>query len=58
MPFLNWFVLTVSATAEDGSGRRLSDLDEILPEAGEVLDPLLRDDDVVLDANRRTRPLT
>src|SRR6266516_1888341 len=45
MPFLNWFVLTVSAIA----GRRLADLDQVLADAGQVLDRSIADDDVVFD---------
>src|SRR6266545_3321692 len=46
IPFLNWFVLTVSATA----AYRLVDDDQVLAEARVVLDPVRGDDHVVLDA--------
>src|SRR6266540_7184964 len=44
IPFLNWFVLTVSATAS----YRLVDADQVLAEAAVVLDPVFRDNHVVL----------
>src|ERR671937_1938446 len=47
MPFLNWFVLTVSATG----ARTLANLDEVLADAREVLNAVLGDEHVVLDAN-------
>src|SRR6266542_3691784 len=47
IPFLNWFVLTVSATA----AYRLVDDDQVLAEARVVLDPVRGDDHVVLDAD-------
>src|SRR5438132_12625466 len=43
IPFLNWLVLTVSAIA----AVRLVDGDQVLAEAGVVLDSRLGDDDVV-----------
>src|SRR5262249_14442086 len=45
MPFLNWFVLTVSATASEN----LADLDQVLAEVREVVDAAVGDNDVVLD---------
>src|SRR5438045_4317170 len=48
MPFLNWFVLTVSAIAN-----RLVDADQVLTEARVIVDASARDDDVVLDADPR-----
>src|SRR5207248_5272208 len=46
MPFLNWFVLTVSAIAN-----RLVDADQIFAESRVVLDAARHDHDVVLDAD-------
>src|SRR6186997_490651 len=51
IPFLNWFVLTVSATR---GGYRSGDCDQVLTEPGEVLNAVVGDDDVVLDADTRT----
>src|SRR6266508_3205014 len=50
IPFLNWFVLTVSATA----AYRLVDDDQVLAEARVVLNPVRGDDHVVLDADAPT----
>src|SRR5690348_6991267 len=44
IPFLNWFVLTVSATAS-----RLPHRHQVFAEPGEIVDPPLDDGDVVLD---------
>src|SRR5919197_5881478 len=46
MPFLNWFVLTCSATA-----RELTEVDHVFAEVREVLDAVRRHDDVVLDTD-------
>src|SRR5690348_13702474 len=45
MPFRNWLVLTVSAIARE----RLAHLDQVLAQGGQVLDPVLGDEHVVLD---------
>src|SRR4029079_2653387 len=49
IPFLKLFVSTMSAISADDGTDDLRDLDQVLAEAGEVLDPVLGDDDVVLD---------
>src|SRR5215212_6212470 len=46
IPFLNWFVLTVSAMA-----RTLVHRDQVLAEPGAVVDPAVNHDDVVFDAD-------
>src|SRR3954447_26843602 len=49
IPFLNWFVLTVSAMK-----RKLADRDQVLAEPGEVVDAVGRHHDVVLDPDAGT----
>ena len=49
MPFLKLLVSTVSAIG--GGKYSYADLEQVLPEAGQVLDPVRGDDDVVLDAD-------
>src|SRR5919199_199440 len=62
MPFLNWFVLTVSAIPRGSLAvgppgplrfvcARLVDGDQVLAEVRQVLDAGVGDDDVVLDPN-------
>src|ERR671935_2566659 len=46
IPFLNWFVLTCSATAQ-----KLTEVDHVFAEVREVVDAVRRHDDVVLDAD-------
>src|SRR5919198_1180243 len=46
IPFLNWFVLTCSATAQ-----KLTEVDHVFAEVREVLDAVRRHDDVVLDTD-------
>src|SRR5215217_7716661 len=49
MPFLNWLVLTISATARGERSRGLRDVDQVLRERGQDLGAVVRHDHEVLD---------
>src|SRR5215207_761754 len=51
MPFLNWFVLTISATGRASVAPGSGDLDQVLREAAQHVDAAVAHDDEVLDAH-------